>query len=242
MRILLAPKFKQSLFGEKFPKQLLDDFKKARDELQCNYISFWAAPYVSETEKKETHGIVATTYPLTWVQQYSMFGYSGVDPALVECLQSNSPLLVDYQDEPAPERKKFYAAVRRAQLGRYSLSVPVHFSADLRTVTTYSFPATHNRHNLERHENLIRCREYAFHIANALVQDTEEEADRVSQLTDREIAILKGLSSGNNYKQIAEILGISRWTVIAHAKSARTKIGATSNSEAVSVAISRKII
>jgi DNA-binding NarL/FixJ family response regulator len=54
-----------------------------------------------------------------------------------------------------------------------------------------------------------------------------------SSLTPREIDVLKGLSKGQSYKELADILGRSPHTIHAHVKSAYEKLQAASRGEAL---------
>lgn len=69
-------------------------------------------------------------------------------------------------------------------------------------------------------------------------------ADRIpcSDLSFREIEILKLISKGNSNKQIAELLSISDGTVRVHASNIFAKLGCSDRAQAVSEAFQRGII
>lgn len=65
---------------------------------------------------------------------------------------------------------------------------------------------------------------------------------RDMQLTNREVEILRAAAEGETAQDTADRLGISRFTVIAHRKSAATKLGALNITHAVAVALRGGII
>lgn len=241
MRILLAPKFKPSLFGEKFTPELMSIFEHARDDLGCLNVSFWGTRNDSKTPRLDG-SVVASTYPITWIQKYAIFGYSSIDPVVKESMFTNAVKLTDFTEEAPQGLESFYKAVRNANIGEFSVSVPIHFSSDIRSVSTFMFSATKNTKVIGNHENLSKAREHAHRIASFIFTETGAEEKETPKLTSREVAILKALSKGQTYQEIAVMLDLSRWTIVAHAKSARTKLGARSNSEAVSLGQEQNLI
>jgi DNA-binding NarL/FixJ family response regulator len=63
-----------------------------------------------------------------------------------------------------------------------------------------------------------------------------------SDLTTRELDILKGVAAGNSNKMIAAQLSISEETVKTHMKSVLSKLDANDRTHAVTIAIRRGII
>ncbi|CCG07110.1 Regulatory protein, LuxR:Autoinducer-binding [Pararhodospirillum photometricum DSM 122] len=95
--------------------------------------------------------------------------------------------------------------------------------------------------------------EVARHHANALLGIATAMAVRVSAheahprplacpLTKREVECLLWLASGLRSKEIAHRLGISEWTVHYHLGNSRTKLGATTNEQALCLALQKGLI
>ena len=63
-----------------------------------------------------------------------------------------------------------------------------------------------------------------------------------SNLTKREIEIIKLIADGYSYTKIAQKLFISPETVISHRKSAKKKLGAKNIANLVKIAMERNII
>jgi DNA-binding NarL/FixJ family response regulator len=62
------------------------------------------------------------------------------------------------------------------------------------------------------------------------------------RLTSRELDVLKYVADGYSNRIVADLLGISEGTVKVHMKSILAKIGATSRTQAVQIALKRGII
>lgn len=72
------------------------------------------------------------------------------------------------------------------------------------------------------------------------VQIAEHSID--SDLTAREVEILKGVAAGNSNKMIAAQLSISEETVKTHMKSVLSKLGANDRTHAVTIGLKRGIL
>lgn len=72
--------------------------------------------------------------------------------------------------------------------------------------------------------------------------ESEAEVAFFEPLTDRELRVLNLLADGLSNPQIARLLSISRNTVKFHVSSIISKLGATSRTEAVTMAIKRGLI
>jgi DNA-binding CsgD family transcriptional regulator len=58
-------------------------------------------------------------------------------------------------------------------------------------------------------------------------------------LTRRELEVLRWLARGQDWKQIARIMGIGHWTVSRYVKQLRYKMGAASAAQAVAEGFKR---
>lgn len=240
MKIFLAPNFKASFLGGVFPEELLNLFIDAREQLVCQNVSYWGTS--NDSKSGVESNVIANTYPLSWVQKYTLLGFSSVDPVLIECLNSNAVLKLDFSNEASEETKKFFTAVKKAKIGQTSVSVPISLTSSSRSVTTFTFSAVHNKDTIFSPENIIRCREHAHRIASFMHYSDRTSSPPERALTSRETVILNAISMGNSYQEVSNTLNISRWTVIAHAKSARHKLGANTNAEAVRIALEKGIL
>ena len=61
-------------------------------------------------------------------------------------------------------------------------------------------------------------------------------------LTEREVEVLRLVTSGQTVRQVAEQLCLSAWTVQAHIRSIYSKIGVTSRSAATRYVVAHNLI
>ena len=80
-------------------------------------------------------------------------------------------------------------------------------------------------------------------IAKKVLQSFDKNSTKITfNLTSREIELLRLLSNGNTYKQIAELLSISIDTVRKHLQNIYTKLHVNCGSQAVAIALRNNII
>jgi two-component system, NarL family, response regulator LiaR len=80
-------------------------------------------------------------------------------------------------------------------------------------------------------------------VAQALIQaNSEPLTPRQYELTPRELDVLELMASGKSNSDISETLCISIFTVKNHVSSILSKLGVTSRTEAVSLALKNKLV
>ncbi len=82
----------------------------------------------------------------------------------------------------------------------------------------------------------------AAKVIDGYIGKTVEVSDPYESLTDREKQVLKLIAEGNTHKEIAEVLGISVKTAIAHHTNICDKLGIRSKAEIIKFAIQKGII
>jgi two-component system response regulator FixJ len=89
-------------------------------------------------------------------------------------------------------------------------------------------------------EALLACFGTAFSLLDerkTAGQRRREARDRVSQLTSREMDVLRGLLAGESNKQLATRLGISLRTVEMHRGNMMERLGVASLAQALTIAL-----
>jgi DNA-binding NarL/FixJ family response regulator len=79
-------------------------------------------------------------------------------------------------------------------------------------------------------------------VIEAYIGKKDEGSDPYELLTDREKQVLKLIAEGNTHKEIANMLGISAKTAIAHQTHITEKLGIHTKAEIIKFAIQRGII
>lgn len=82
----------------------------------------------------------------------------------------------------------------------------------------------------------------ALRVTKFFNQENKNTASGDYNLTSKETEVLKLLSEGRSYKMVADVLGISYFTVNSHVKKIYEKLHVHSLAEAVSVAFRNRIV
>ncbi|WP_164891966.1 MULTISPECIES: LuxR family transcriptional regulator [unclassified Mesorhizobium] len=178
---------------------------------------------------------IAVTYPPEWVERYRARGYLKIDPAIQIGLRRLLP--IDWDEFGNGERalRQFFGEALEFGLGRRGISFPVHGCRGDRAL--FSVTADFNnrewywaRRTAFRHFPII-----AAHLHDAVLR-TETIFRTQPHLSPRELECLQWTSEGKTVWECGVILGLSPHTVRCYLESARHKLGASSNTHAVSLA------
>lgn len=179
---------------------------------------------------------IAVTYPPEWVARYRDRGYLKIDPAIQIGLRRLLPIDWDEFGNGDRALRQFFGEAVEFGLGRRGISFPVHgYCGDraLFSVTAdFSTREWHwARRTVFRHFVII-----ASHLHEAVLR-TEGVLRTQPHLSRREIECLQWTSEGKTVWECGVILGLSPHTVRCYLESARHKLGASSNTHAVSLAL-----
>lgn len=231
-RILTAPDFQITAAEPDFPPALLETLKTARDVTGANYVSFWAN--VSDVDLAAT--IAVTTFPAAWLRRYRQMDYSLIDPMIQTGLNSVGAVILDHEHGDTAEIAAFGADAMNHDLGRYTIGIPVHVGARIHSVTTFTTDLD-VRDSVDSSAMIARCREQAQIVALAVVERFLKVDAPSVDLTAREIEVLYWGAQGNTDQKTGEIMDISRWTVVAHVQSAKTKLRVKNKAAAIARAL-----
>ncbi|MFZ2100052.1 MAG: autoinducer binding domain-containing protein [Oricola sp.] len=229
LRVLVAPDFEITSADPDFPPALLDTLKKARDVTGSNYVSFWAQMGDSSLLSR----VIVSTYPALWLHRYSEMDYSRIDPVLTKGLYSVGAVIFDHNNAETAELAEFGAEAMAHGIGRFTIGIPVHIGANTHAVATFATDMDVTDNADESSAALTRCREQAYIIAVAITERFFKSEQPKYNLTDREIEVLYWGSLGKTDQQTAEVMGISRWTVVAHVQSAKSKLRVNNKAAAI---------
>jgi DNA-binding CsgD family transcriptional regulator len=228
-RVLVAPDFEISPADPDFPPALLETLKSARDATSSNYVSFWAE--LSDADLMSR--IVISTYPASWLRRYSEKDYANVDPVIARGLHSVSAVIFDHAHPGTAELAEFAADAMAHGIGAFTVGIPVHIGKNIQSVTTFATDLDISGNTDESSALMTRFREQAHIVALAVTERFIETKQPKYNLTDREIEVLYWGSCGKTDQQTADIMGLSRWTVVAHVQSAKAKFGVNNKAAAI---------
>lgn len=232
-RVLVAPDFEISPADPDFPPALLETLKSARDATGSNYVSFWAELGDSDFISR----IVISSYPASWLRRYSDKDYARIDPVLTKGLNSVNAVIFNHAHPETAELAEFAADAIEHEIGAFTVGIPVHIGKSIRSVTTFATDMDISGSTDESSAVMTRFREQAHIVALAVAERFLEARKPKHKLTEREIEVLFWGSCGKTDQQTADIMGLSRWTVVAHVQSAKAKLGVNNKAAAIARAL-----
>ena len=232
-RVLVAPDFEITPADPDFPPALLETLKSARDATGSNYVSFWA----ELGEPDFLSRIVISTYPASWLRRYTDMDYARIDPVIIKGLHSVSAIIFDHAHPKTAELAEFAADAIAHEIGAFTVGIPVHIGKNINSVTTFATDMDISGSTDESSAMMTRFREQAHIVALAVTERFLEAKQPRHKLTDREIEVLFWGSCGKTDQQTADIMGLSRWTVVAHVQSAKAKLGVNNKAAAIARAL-----
>lgn len=179
---------------------------------------------------------IVVTYPAEWVERYRSRGYLSIDPAIQVGLRRLLP--VDWDEFGAGDSalRTFFGEASEFGLGRRGISFPVHGFRGDRALLSVTADFTGLEWQWARRTVLRHFPIIASHLHDAVLRS--EGIDRMQpHLSRRELECLQWTSEGKTVWECGVILSLSPHTVRCYLESARHKLGASSNTHAVSVAL-----
>lgn len=237
-RVLVAPDFVVAPSNPDFPPAILDAMKTACADTGSNYVSFWAQVGGGGIASN----IIVTTYPVKWLERYTERNYAHIDPVIVKGLESVSAVIFDHRHPGNVELAELAEGAMAHDIGLYTIGMPVHIGKNIRSVTTFATDIDVTNARDEASGLMAKLREHAHIIALTVTEQFLKNDPPKVDLTDREIEVLYWGAQGKTDKEIGDLLKISRWTVIAHLQSAKTKLHVSNKSAAVARALELKLL
>lgn len=232
-RVLIAPDFEISPANPDFPPAFLDLLKTARDVTGSNYVSFWAL--FGEGPLKSN--IVVSTYPASWLTEYSAKDYSKVDPTLIKVFGGAGAYVFDHENPKEDEPAALARDALAAGIGRYTIGIPTQVGKSISSATTFGTDIDVTGDTDEVSATLVACREQAHILTLAVVDRFHRSEAPKPNLSGREREVLYWGSRGKSDAEAGTIMGLSRWTVVAHVQSAKAKLGVKNKAAAVARAL-----
>jgi DNA-binding CsgD family transcriptional regulator len=179
---------------------------------------------------------IAVTYPRDWVARYRNQGYLEIDPAIQIGLRRLLPIEWDEFGSGDRDVGRFFGEAREFGLGRRGMSFPVHGCRGDRGLFSVTADFNNTEWQWARRTLFRQFPIIATHLHEAVLR-TDGALRAPPHLSRREIECLRWTSEGKTVWECGVILELSQHTVRCYLESARHKLGASSNTHAVSLAL-----
>jgi LuxR family transcriptional activator of conjugal transfer of Ti plasmids len=202
--------------------------------------------YLSFTPRGDDDDTLAmTTYPSSWVEQYRANRYDRIDPVIARSIATTLPFAwsADQFDTKLTNKQKWLLE-EASEFGiRHAVTIPIH-DRQGKVATTLTLAACDSRSAFDARAEQYR---YQLHlIAIYLHAQLRNVTPAISPLrpclTQRERSCLQWAARGKSALDTAEIINVSRRTVVFHTENAKRKLGVATVQQAVAKGLMYDII
>jgi DNA-binding CsgD family transcriptional regulator len=188
--------------------------------------------------------LAMTTYPSSWVEQYCANRYDRIDPVIARSIASTLPFAwsADQYTELTNKQKLFMEEASEFGI-RHGVTIPIHDrQGKVATLTLAAcgprsaFDDRVERHRHELHLIAIYLHAQLRNVTLAPISPTRP------CLTQRERSCLQWAARGKSALDTAEIISVSRRTVVFHTENAKRKLGVATVQQAVAKGLMYDII
>jgi DNA-binding CsgD family transcriptional regulator len=210
---------------------------------QCGFPCFAYLSFASRGDDDDTLAI--TTYPSSWVEQYCANRYDRIDPVVAHSITTTLPFEWSAaRFDTKLTKKQKWLLEEASDCGiRHGVTIPIHDRqgkvATLTLVACDSRSAFEARVTEYRHQlHLIAIYLHAQlrNVTPALISPLRP------YLTQRERSCLQWAARGKSASDTAEIISVSRRTVVFHTENAKRKLGVATVQQAVARGLMYDII
>ncbi|MEZ5872555.1 MAG: autoinducer binding domain-containing protein [Nitratireductor sp.] len=204
-----------------------------------------AARHVNVTiynnEPEQPSSVHVLTYPMDWVSHYIRNHYGELDPLL--SLDYRRARHVDWQELYGEgHAAKMLASFVDAGMGRNGITTITPIGKQYYCGLSLVFDCVDADWPRFKAKNLELFRFEADRIGVLYLRIYNALPTKRIRLTQREQQVLLRVAQGQTDDEIAEQLGLGKWTVVGHLQSAKYKLGSTNRTSAVANAITHGII
>jgi LuxR family transcriptional activator of conjugal transfer of Ti plasmids len=190
---------------------------------------------------------VITSYPRDWIERYAEENYMDVDPVFRRGRMPGPAFLWDCRDQTAASSARERRFLDDALSVGIRAGVTVPIIAGFGRFAMLSFAADEAVPELERivqdAKDVLQTMSVACHAhVHARFTDVSSGIETNVPLTQRERQCLAWASSGKTREETAMIMSVSDRTVRFHLDNARQKLGASTITHAVALAMRRGLL
>lgn len=184
-----------------------------------------------------------SSYPKAWTDRYFSNGYENIDPVIVRTRKEFDLFQWDGQvtrEAGSLAQRRFFDEAMTFGI-KTGVTVPIR--SGYGSFAAFTIASQEDSHSFHKHTvdscDLIRliALYYHTHVTAKLGEPAQLKVD--SLLTQRERQCLAWAARGKTKAETAAIMGITARTVVFHVENARHKLGASSVSHALALALRR---
>ncbi len=182
-----------------------------------------------------------STYPHSWLGRYLQKQYHDIDPVILEGFDKDKPFFWSELKADKEIHKAFFEDAFTHGAGKTGFSIPLVDKTQRKAM----FSVTSNLEDADWEKKIASERKTLEQIADILHRKailTVYGSEEGPSLSPREIESLYWTAKGKDCATVAEILGISEFTVRDYLKTARHKLGCHTIAQTIHEATKRRLI
>ena len=231
--IKMFPEFKLQARKTEADMRFLELLKEVKQATSAQYVNFAVFDY-SENIVQSEHYL---TYPMHWISHYIKQGFAQYDPLL--SIDYRRVSFIDWCDLWQTEREiDFFTAANDHGIGKNGVQIVCHLGKRVYGALSLVFDQQFVNWQNFRNQNMQQMRLQCERVGKSQQQLYAGTTPKPYHLTAREMECLYWVAVGNTDEQIATLMGIGRWTVVGHIKSAKYKLDSPNRAAAVAKALS----
>ena len=186
---------------------------------------------------------VLTTYPQAWERYYFERRYFSVDPAISAGMSGLLPFDWHSTAESDQRSARFFNEAVEFGLGWNGLSIPIRGAHGDRALFSINSPLLDRDwdHFKGRYLGELTIFAYLFHLRILELEGISPARQRLF-VRPREREVLQWAARGKSSWETARILGLSEATVNFYIRNAGLRLGASTKTQAVAIALSSHLI
>jgi DNA-binding CsgD family transcriptional regulator len=189
--------------------------------------------------------LAMTTYPSSWAEQYCVNRYDRIDPVIARSIATTLPFAwsADRFDTKLTKKQKWLLE-RASEFGiQHGVTIPIHDRQGKVATLTVADSGSPSAFDARVEENRHQLHLIAIYLHARLRNVTPAPISSLRPcLTQREISCLQWAARGKSSLDTAEIISISRRTVVFHTENAKRKLGVATVQQAVAKGLMYDII
>lgn len=218
-------------------QDLLDELIRVKNSTQARYVNLSLCDY----QRNYPESIHVLTYPLTWISHYIRYSYGDIDP--IPKIDLRKVTAVDWNGlKKSASQQQLFDKFEQFKIGNSGITVSVHAGGSQYFALSFIFLCEPSSWDSLRSTNIEKFHMEAERLVRRYLEIFEPGRQPECILTPREREVLGYVAQGRTDAQVADLMGIGKWTVVTHMQSAKYKLGCSNRAAAVAKAVSYGLI